>query len=174
MKFNSIKKNTFEIKILGDGPLNKRWKRTARRYGIEHRCTWMGLLSHAEALAQYKWADVFVFTSLRDTCGTVVLEALQHGVPVICLDHQGVGDVITCDSGIKIQVTTPAQVISGLCDALSNLAQNREKLLALSDGARKRSRDFLWSQTGKQIGYIYQRVLDGANGYTEEEIKKFF
>ena len=55
----------------------------------------MGWLPHQEAIAQYAWADAFVFSSLRDTTGTVVVEALAAGLPVICLDHQGVHDVVT-------------------------------------------------------------------------------
>ncbi len=69
----------YELRILGDGPLKKRWQRLAQRFGVESHFKWMGWLPHKGAMAQYDWADVFVFTSLRDTCGTVVLEALSHG-----------------------------------------------------------------------------------------------
>ena len=148
----------FRIRILGSGPLKKRWKRMAGKYRIENHFSWMGWLSHAEALAQYEWADVFVFTSLRDTCGTVVLEALSRGVPVICLDHQGVGDVITDQCGIKIPVTRPKEVVAGLKDAIVRLANDRTRLQVLSAAALARARQYLWEDNGRQMGTIYKTI----------------
>ena len=48
-----------------------------------------------EAVAQMQSAELFCFTSLRDTSGNVVLEALAAGVPVVCFDHQGAGDMVS-------------------------------------------------------------------------------
>src|SRR5205823_7645001 len=86
-----------EVRVLGEGPLEMSWRGLAGRLGVDRSLTWMGWLPHAEALAQCEWADVLAFTSLRDTSGNVVLEALGAGVPVVCLDHQGVGDIVTED-----------------------------------------------------------------------------
>src|SRR5208337_189807 len=78
----------YELRVLGDGSLKRRWQRLAERMGVAQHIAWMGWLPHPEAIAQYAWADAFVFSSLRDTTGTVVVEALGAGLPVICLDHQ--------------------------------------------------------------------------------------
>ena len=105
---------TYELHILGRGPLENRWKRMARRLNVEQHCRWLGWLEQENTRAENLWADLFVFTSLRDTCGTVVLEAFGAGTPALCLDHQGMADVVTPQCGIKIPVTTPRQVITGL------------------------------------------------------------
>ena len=65
-------------------PLAAAGQRLARR--TPHHLARM--LPQQEALRHYAWADVFVFTSLRDTTGNVVLEC-GAGLPVVCLDHQG-------------------------------------------------------------------------------------
>ena len=72
-----------ELRVLGDGPLERRWRRLVKRLHVEHRITWMGMLPREEAMRHYDWADVFVFTSLRDTTGTVVLRPARSagGVP---------------------------------------------------------------------------------------------
>jgi glycosyltransferase involved in cell wall biosynthesis len=131
----------------------------AKNEGIEANCTWTGWLPHHEAMAQYDWADLFVFTSLRDTCGTVVVEALSRGVPIICLDHQGVGDVVTPECGIKIPVTTPRDAISQLSDAIASLAHDRSRLETLSHGATERAREYLWSVKGEKMAKIYNNVI---------------
>ena len=85
----------YELRILGDGPLRDRWQRLARRLGVAPHLNWLGRLPHQEALRQYAWADLFVFTSLRDTSGNVVVEAWPPALPVLCLDHQGMHDIVT-------------------------------------------------------------------------------
>jgi rhamnosyltransferase len=148
----------YELKILGDGPLRLRWQNLAKRLGVDAHCHWMGWVRHNWAMQEYDWADVVVFTSLRDTSSNVVLEALSRGVPVICLDHQGVGDIVTDECGIKIPVTTPGEVIANLRDHLVELAGDRARLESLSRGALKRARRFLWSCNGEQMARIYQAV----------------
>jgi glycosyltransferase involved in cell wall biosynthesis len=92
------------------------------------------------------------------------LEALNRGVPVICLDHQGVGDVITDQCGIKISVTSPKEVVAGLRDAIVRLVNDRERLETLSKGAIDRSKQYLWENKGIQMAAIYEAVLEKARG----------
>jgi glycosyltransferase involved in cell wall biosynthesis len=149
----------YELRILGDGPLRVRWQALARRAGVEPHCTWIGWIPQVETIKQYDWADVFVFSSLRDSFGTVVMEALSRGVPVICLDHQGVGDVVTAQCGIKIPVTSPDKVVQSLADAIISLAKNRERLDELAVAALERAREYLWARKIEQTAAIYQQVL---------------
>jgi glycosyltransferase involved in cell wall biosynthesis len=150
---------SYELKILGKGPLESRWKKLARRLGVAQRCQWLGWLPHDQAMKQYEWADILVFTSLRETTGTVVLEALGHGVPVICLDHQGVKYLVTDKCGVKIPVTTPAKVILGLRDAITALADDQKRINALSREAVARAQRFLWSHNGKYMASIYHAAM---------------
>jgi glycosyltransferase involved in cell wall biosynthesis len=156
------KEMSFELKVLGRGPLLGKARSMASELGIEDRCQFMGWLPRAEAAAQSEWADVFVFTSLRDTSGNVMIEAMSRGVPVICFDHQGAADIVTEKSGIKLPVTNPKDAVRRLADALQGLAENRDLLNELSGGAAERAKDFLWSRTGSQMALIYRSVLAKA------------
>jgi glycosyltransferase involved in cell wall biosynthesis len=148
-----------EVHVLGNGSYRARWERRARRQGVAHRIRWLGHLPHDEALRQFAWADVFVFTSLRDTSGTVMVEALAAGVPVVCLDHQGARDVVTPDCGIKIPVTSRRDVVRRLAEILQRLAADPALCQRLAAGARARAAEFEWSRLGEQMGAVYQRVL---------------
>lgn len=151
-----------EVRVLGRGPSQGSWQRLARRLGVAGRVTWTGWLPHAEALQQYAWADVFAFTSLRDTFPTVILEALGAGLPVVCLDHHGMSDMVTERCGVKIPVTTPTKVTEDLAAALVGLARDPERWEALSRAGVERAREFLWSRLGTQMGEVYRRVLAEA------------
>ena len=151
----------FELRVVGDGRLRRRWKRAARRFGIEDRCEWVGFVPHTEAVKHNGWADVLVFTSMRDTSGNVVLEALTRGVPVICFDHFGAGDTVTNECGIKIPVSSPSKSIRTLGEALQFLAQNPDELESLRKGAVKRAREYSWEQNGRRMIAHYHDVLSG-------------
>jgi glycosyltransferase involved in cell wall biosynthesis len=141
----------YQVKIAGKGPQKARWRK------LSQRLEWLSM----EALEkQFEWADVFVFTGLRNATNTMALQALSMGVPVICLDHQGVGDLVTNDCGIKIPVTNPRKVILMLRDAIVSVAGDRKKLGDLSKGALYRAREFLWSLKGSQTAAIYEEVLE--------------
>jgi len=58
-------------------------------------------MRHGEALARaYAGADVFVFPSLTDTFGLVVLESLACGTPVAAFDVTGPKDVLAGAQGL--------------------------------------------------------------------------
>jgi glycosyltransferase involved in cell wall biosynthesis len=74
--------------VVGDGPARAQLE---KRYP---RAVFVGA-RHGEALAEsYAAADVFVFPSLTDTFGLVLLEALASGVPVAAYPVSGPLDVI--------------------------------------------------------------------------------
>ncbi len=152
----------FELRILGMGRNWSRWRRIAQREGVAAHCTWLGRVPHDEVIHFYQWADIFVFTSLRDTTGTVVLEALTYGVPVICSDHQGAGDMVTGDCGVKIPVTRPGEFVENLSQAISALARDRSELHRLAEGAAARAKEYTWSLKGERMAALYREVMSGA------------
>jgi glycosyltransferase involved in cell wall biosynthesis len=153
------KEVVYELRVAGSGPLFGSLRKLAERLGVTPRCEWMGNLPHDEVLEQCAWADVFAFTSLRDTSGNVVLEALSRGCPVICLDHQGAGDMVDASSGIKIPVSTPGRVVEALREALEKVARDRAMLRFLSNGAIARAKEFLWSRNGERMAEVYRSAL---------------
>lgn len=155
--------NRCEVRVLGRGRSEKSWKRTAEKLGVAGCITWCGWLPHAQALEQYAWADLFVFTSLRDSFPTVILEALAAGLPVICLDHQGMSDMVTELCGVKIPVTNPERVATELAQELTSLSHDSERWSAMSHEAILQARKYLWSRLGAQMAELYASVLKGKS-----------
>jgi glycosyltransferase involved in cell wall biosynthesis len=152
----------WKLRVIGDGTELGVCKQQAIAAGIQQHIEWLGWQRRADVLPQYAWADVFVFTSLRDTTGTVVLEALSNGVPVVCLDHQGAGDVVTEECGIKVPVGSPSQVIDDLAAAIERIADDPEFRRQLASCALERAEEFHWSRQGDRMADIYRRVLAAA------------
>jgi glycosyltransferase involved in cell wall biosynthesis len=148
----------FELHVLGSGPLEGRWRGLVHEAGLDARCRFMRL-PREQVFAEYHWADALVFLSLRDACGSVVLEALSQGLPVVCLAHQGAGDMVTDACGVRIPVTTPGEVVRQLREELAGLAADRSRLDALGRGALPRAREFLWSRKVDETARIYREVI---------------
>ena len=67
--------------------------------------------------------DVFLFPSLRDGGGAVVIEAMAAGKAVICMDLAGPGLHVTEECGIKIPADSPRETIELMARALEQLYQ---------------------------------------------------
>ncbi|MCA9143992.1 MAG: glycosyltransferase [Planctomycetaceae bacterium] len=147
------------LRVIGDGPQRKRWQRIAERLGVADRVEWVGRVQDLEMQSHYSWADVFVFTSLRDTTGTVVLEALASGVPVLAADHQGVGGIVTPECGMKVAVAAPSEMSKQYRDAIVAILEDESLLKQLSAGALRRAADYAWSEQGKRMRDYYRQVL---------------
>ncbi|BEV73238.1 MULTISPECIES: glycosyltransferase family 1 protein [unclassified Paludibacterium] len=81
--------------VVGDGPLLARLK---KHYPEVH---FAGIFPQPELVRFYRAADVFVFPSLTDTFGLVLLEAMACGTPVAAYPVAGPLDVVG-DSGAGV------------------------------------------------------------------------
>ncbi len=159
---------SWELHVAGSGPLRGKWEQLAEAGGINDRISWLGNVAHKEALAEFAWADAFVFTSLRDTTGTVLLEALAAGLPIICLDHQGGAEVVDESCGIKVPVTRPAETIAELTEALERLALEPAACEALSRGALRRAERYLWAKQGEEMAQLYRQLIADSKEGSDE------
>ena len=149
----------FELRVLGAGSSKARWMKLAKRLKIEQQIEWIESSGYRIGFEHYRWADVFAFTSLRDTSGTGLLDALAAGTPIVGVGHQGASDIITPDCGVVVSVERPSQTISEMAAGLSTMARNPKRLRELSLGATRRAKYYHWDQRRNFWFQVYSRVL---------------
>lgn len=142
------------LTMVGKGPNGKKWKELAESLNIAHRIDWIPWLDREALLELYRTHDIFLFPSLRDSGGMVVLEAMKYGLPILCLDLGGPGVMVDHSCGIKIDALhkTEEQVIQELSVQLIKLSSSFSFRKKLSTGAVKRASSFSWK---KQVAQIY-------------------
>lgn len=75
----------------------------ARRLGVEDRVQWLGFVSDAALAEAMAAADLLVHPSRADVTGTVILEALACGLPVVTTAVCGYGEhVVNADAGVVL------------------------------------------------------------------------
>lgn len=149
----------WQLHIVGDGNQTMLWKRLVARRGIESRCLFYGRKSRAETLGIMRAAHAMVITSLRDLTSTVTIEALACGLPIICLDHCGFSFVVDDTCGIKVPVTRPQEVVSGLVHAFRRIEEDEPMRRELAAGALRRVENFAWDKKVALLNRIYAQVL---------------
>jgi glycosyltransferase involved in cell wall biosynthesis len=157
-------KNEIQIKlhVIGDGHDRRQCVMLAQKLGLDSIIHWHDWMEHDESIRLISKSDAMLITSIQDSTSNVVMEALSHGVPVICHDLCGFGNVIDETCGIKITAVNPQKSIDGFANAIRNLANNPALLTNLSNGALARASEFTWDHKMKALASIYNEVIPNS------------
>jgi glycosyltransferase involved in cell wall biosynthesis len=138
---------TARLTMVGEGPAKGRWQRLARSLGVERQIDWVGWQPGDTMHEVYARHDVLLFPALHDTGGMVVLEAMRHGLPVVCLKLGGPSALVndSCGRVVDPAGKSAADVGSELGDALMLLA-NETVRGEISKGALARCEEFSWNR----------------------------
>lgn len=116
----------YDLIIVGDGPYRAELERKLPQ------AQFLGYLHGQDLVDQYALADVFVFSSITDTFGVVIIEALAQGCPVAAYPVAGPVDIIK-------------NGVTGYLD--NNLAQAVRNCLALNnDRVKRASQKWTWKE----------------------------
>ena len=142
------------LTLVGEGPAQRQLQKHADRLGINKQLAWIPWLTYAEVQRLYQEHDVFLFPSLRDSGGMVVLEALAHGLPVVCLGLGGPARIVDrrCGRVVETAGRNFDELANAIAQHVRELAQNPGLRQSLSIDARRRAWDFEFS---KLIATIY-------------------
>jgi glycosyltransferase involved in cell wall biosynthesis len=88
--------------IAGEGPAAHSLRAQATRLGLDGSVHFLGYFDRRGELQDcYSAADVFVFSSLTETQGLVLLEAMAQGVPVVAIPRMGTIDILGPNLGCR-------------------------------------------------------------------------
>ncbi|MGQ7867788.1 glycosyltransferase family 4 protein [Sunxiuqinia sp. sy24] len=104
-------------------------------------------------------SHLLLFTSLFEATGTVVLESLTNGVPVLCHDICGQGDIIDDTCGIKVPMVNPKQSVFSFRKAILKLYHDRDLLDKLSLGAIEKAQELTWEKQAQQMVQLYHEAI---------------
>jgi glycosyltransferase involved in cell wall biosynthesis len=115
-----------QLVVVGGGPYRERMERELPR------ARFLGFRHGAELSALYASADVFVFPSITDTLGQVVMEAQASGLPVLVSDRGGPREVVR--DGVTGCVL-PAGDADAWCGAIVGLVRDHARRKRMGEAA---------------------------------------
>jgi 1,2-diacylglycerol 3-alpha-glucosyltransferase len=101
--------------ISGEGPMKEEVERLIKSLGIGDKTIMKGYQSRPDLYAHYKAADIFLFPSVSETQGLVVLEAQIFGTPVVGVAQNGVAMVMENDRGGFLAKDKDPKELAELC-----------------------------------------------------------
>ena len=124
--------------VIGDGPERESLVQLSRRLGVEDAVIFLGTVDHQALKGAFQACQAFVFPTLQDFTGRVVVEALSVGAPVVASPMTGAVGTIVHD-GVNGIVVDPRDA-SALAEAMHQAA-DPETSRALREGVRRTSAD---------------------------------
>jgi len=162
--FSKLKKvnHTLKLLLVGDGPYKGVLEAQIKRLGLEKEVIFAGYIPREEVYRYYATADMFVFASVTETQGLVILEAMFCGLPVVAVKASGVEDMVEDSvSGFL----TPLD-INAFNEKVLEVIGNPELQKKFIENGEKRAQDFSPENTFRKIFDIYQSCID------EKHLKK--
>lgn len=143
--------------LVGDGVLQERLRRRARRLAVEGSVVFAGLVPRERIPSAIAAMDVLVHTSLWEGLPRVLVQALALGRPCVALRRDGAPEVvIDGETGFLVEPDDPA----ALADAISRLLADPD-LRARMGAAGRRIVDpaFRAETMVAQIAGVYDELL---------------
>jgi glycosyltransferase involved in cell wall biosynthesis len=150
---------TARLVFLGDGPLRVAMEDLASRLGVAEAVRFRGRVAWEQALQAYDEADVLLFTSLRDSSGVQTLEAWSRGLPVVHLDHQGIGDFSAPGGAVAVPLGDPADLPDRLARALHDVLADDEARAHMAQAALRWARRHTWAAKAETAERLYLELL---------------
>lgn len=148
------------VHVLGKGPCMKKWQKLTEAYNVQNQFIFHGAIPHSKVFSIMQKCHIFAITSISEGgTTTIVLEALQIGLPIIALNNCAYASVITDDCGIKINLKNGRGIPLQFAKHLDELFDNEQERRRLSQGAISRSQKFLWHNKILKLNKIYEQAL---------------
>lgn len=154
-------KNEFHLSVTGKGKDEYYFRELTKKLGLDSKISFHGWLENEELNILKQKTNLFIFTSLRETTGSILLEMMGRGKACVVLNIGGPSEICNNGNSVKIDVKNIVQVISDLSKAIDFLIENhaeRERIgLKAYDEINK---NYNWDNKAKRMVEIYKEVLN--------------
>lgn len=86
--------NNYTLIVIGDGEQRSEFETWIKTHNLENQVKFEGWVSYGKLGTYFQNTDVFVFPTLEDVWGMVVLEAMLFGKPILCSKWAGAAEMI--------------------------------------------------------------------------------
>lgn len=152
-----------QITITGNGAEKIRFQNLTEELEISDKFHFSKWLIREDYEKLWKQVDIFIFTSLRETTGVALLEAMHYGKACIVVKNGGPGEIITPETGILIEPENLDIMIKNFAMAIQKLYCDPELREKIGEAAMRRAQsEYSWEAVVEKIERIYHEAIDRA------------
>lgn len=151
----------YQVRIVGDGPeLEHLRRRCVENQNLSKHVNCMGAIPYVKMEKEYTSADVFIMPSIRETTGTVLLEAMSKGIPVITINKFGGATLFDENTGWLYEGNTKEEYIENLKKAILECITSPDEVVRRGKNARMKAEKYTWQEKNKKYQEIYLKLLN--------------
>ncbi|RKI94011.1 glycosyltransferase family 4 protein [Parablautia intestinalis] len=155
----------FRLALIGDGPQRDSLEKRADSLGLSREIIFLGKIPNQEVKNYCHASDLFLFTSLSETQGIVLLESMAAGTPVLALWGSGTRDVVV--NGKNGYMTEASE--TEFADKLMDILEKKEIEL-LRQGAVMTAENYSSEKIARlaesaYVEAVYDRMLKESRKY---------
>jgi glycosyltransferase involved in cell wall biosynthesis len=146
--------------LVGDGPQRIDLKNFITTYGLEDQVKWAGWVSYSRIGKYFEMADVFIFPTLEDVWGMVVLEAMAFGKPILCSKWAGAAELVVDDqNGYVFDPNQPER----LAELMRRFIDNVELIPRMGEKSRQLIAAHTPEAAAKHLARVATLALDNLH-----------
>lgn len=151
-----VDKDNVSLLIVGGGALEAELKEEVSNLGLDEKVLITGRFSEEDKVKYYSALDCFVFPSLAEGFGIVLLEAMANGLPILCSDLEvlqevGDGTVLFFEKGNSVD----------LSEMLMSVYQRKDTINRIGNAALERVRSlYTIEKFGGNYESFYKELLE--------------
>lgn len=142
-----------------------RFAKEVEKRGLNDMAVYLGKKYGAEKNEEYRKSDVFVFPTLNEAFGLVLLEAMEHALPCIATDEGGISDIVDDGETGFIVSKRNSEVLADKIEYLLNHPEERMRMGKL--GYRKFNDKFTLRKFEESMADILNDCLSGVKNIIE-------
>ncbi len=131
------------------------FRHLAQSLGVERQVYFLG--AQPEVEKYYAASDVFVFPTLHEAFGLVVIEAMASGLPIVVSGTAGAAEDIIEDGKTSLLLSNP-QNPEELAAKIQILREDESLRKALGSAARKRVESYTWEASAERVLEVYEQI----------------
>jgi glycosyltransferase involved in cell wall biosynthesis len=138
--------------------LEEKWlKELAQELGLSRNVEFVGLKSPVEVAKYMRESTMLVLPSRRETFGTVLVESLASGTPVVATRCGGPAEILNEKVGLLVDPDD----VNSMAEAMASILERRQSYKAreLRDYALTK---FSWTRIAAQTLELYGEAIAGA------------
>jgi 1,2-diacylglycerol 3-alpha-glucosyltransferase len=144
-----------KLVLVGDGPERADLEQSAVDLGVDMHVQITGYQPYEVVSHWYEQATLFVFPSLIETQGMVILEALGHGVPVVAVESEAsIAALSECQAG-RIVAPDPESFAAGILELL----QRKDELSIMGERGCRCVQQYTAAGIACRMEELYARVI---------------
>jgi len=154
----------YTLLIVGDGPQGKELKEFVKNQDLSDRVYWAGWVEYGKLGDYFHQADVFVFSTLEDIWGMVVLEAMAFGKPILCSKWAGVAEMVVAGENGYIFDPHNSQELAEL---MRRFIEKPEHIISMGN----KSQQLIAAHTPESVAEFLEKVISfvlGNLGFSPE------